>query len=193
MACGVWGGAWLLLAQLPSLRALAVGSVPHLLRSPPSPLLLSRPPPARNSPLLMASLEAFDVSASVLWIAEIAVDQGPEESQPVSALFEDGLAVAYLGVLTVLFGFLAFLALSDRRAKKQREESLIEMEAMSEELRRQGKEIEADVLVSEVKKIKAEPDPAASKQPQGMATTDELNNRFARRKQKERRKRRKRA
>ena len=70
--------------------------------------------------------------AELQLLADVTIDYGPEGSQPVSALFENGLAVAYLGVLTILFGFLAYLALADRRAKKRREENLYEMQMVSE-------------------------------------------------------------
>ena len=86
--------------------------------------------------------------------ADVAIDQGPEGSQPVSALFQDGLAVAYLGVLTVLFGFLAYLALADQRSKTRREDTLYEMQSVSETLRREGKDEEAAVLEGEVERLK---------------------------------------
>jgi hypothetical protein len=39
---------------------------------------------------------------------------------PVSDLFASPVAVAYLGVLTVLFGFLSYLAYSDYQGKQRR-------------------------------------------------------------------------
>eukprot|EP00966_Prymnesium_polylepis_P084029 1945480-Prymnesium_polylepis.1 len=137
-------------------------------------------------------------------LGDVTIDQGPEGSQPVSALFEDGLAIAYLGVLTVLFGFLAYLALADRSAKKRREESLYEMQAVSENLRREGKDVEAAVLEGEMQRLKSKPAPAPQpkpwepggiggaplNQPKGMTPSDE-GNRFMRRQQKARRKKRK--
>ncbi|KAL1521330.1 hypothetical protein AB1Y20_020997 [Prymnesium parvum] len=122
-------------------------------------------------------------------VADITVDQGPEGSQPVSALLENGIAVAYLGVLAVLFGFLAYLALADQRAKKRREESMLEMQEVSEALRREGKVVEAEVLEGELKKIKEEPQKVQTKRQ--TAGFEDEGNRFSRRQQKERRKRRK--
>ena len=50
---------------------------------------------------------------------------------PVSDLFASPVAVAYLGVLTVLFGFLSFLAYSDAQGKRRREEMIVQREQVS--------------------------------------------------------------
>lgn len=86
----------------------------------------------RSSPVGMTS-SIWDHSTAL--VAEYREDA----SSPVSDLFQSPIAIAYLGVLAVLFGFLAYLALASQRAKTRRLESYDEMERVSESLMREGK------------------------------------------------------
>ena len=81
---------------------------------------------------------------------------------PVSDLFQSPVAVAYLGVLTVLFGFLGFLAYSDaqgkarrREAAAQRAQAMEEMARVTPQLREQGKDEEADAIEREMDRLRA--------------------------------------
>ena len=53
-------------------------------------------------------------------------------------LIENSAATAYLGVLTILVGFLSFLAISDQRAKRRKREDMEAVVAATERLREQG-------------------------------------------------------
>ena len=125
-----------------------------------------------------------------------------EGSRPVSDLFQNTAAVGYLGVLTVLFGFLAYLAVADRRAKARREdaldEAIQEMDSVSAELSAQGKMEESRALSIEAGRLRTEgPDaqrpgmemPSFSMPPKPSfmgkdAPVEEDGNRFARRQEK---------
>jgi len=59
-----------------------------------------------------------------------------DTGNPVSDLFDSPVAIAYLGVLTVLGGFLAFLAYSDSQGKQRRETQTAQREAAMAEMER---------------------------------------------------------
>jgi len=69
----------------------------------------------------------------------------------------------------VLFGFLAYLAIADSRAKAARAERLTqavtEMEVVSETLRREGKLAEADALTLEAERLRSAPEPEPEPKP----------------------------
>lgn len=74
-----------------------------------------------------------------------------QSTRPVSDLFENPASVAYLGVLTVLVGFLGYLALADRRAKQRRSDGIQEMRDIAERMRTEGDDGEAEILEREAR------------------------------------------
>ena len=92
----------------------------------------------------------------------LAVNDG-ESTRPARDLIENPAALAYLVVLTILVGFLAFLAISDQQAKQRARERAQRMEedmqsvmATTQSLREQGKLEEASVLEGELRNMRRE-------------------------------------
>ena len=108
------------------------------------------------------------------------------DTRPVRDLVENPVSIAYLAVLAVFVGFLAWLALGDARATARRQEGYAFMEQEAERMRSEGMEQEAAVLEAEVADMRAgkgagtlagegtETAPSGSRE-------DEEGNRFARR------------
>lgn len=157
----------------------------------------------RSSPVGMTS-SIWDHSTAL--VAEYREDA----SSPVSDLFQSPIAIAYLGVLAVLFGFLAYLALASQRAKTRRLESYDEMERVSESLMREGKVEEAEALAQEVERLRAPAPPVPKPWEEGgmlnnlpvdprlaplvgrrTPVAEDPNNRFMRRQKRTKRKKRK--
>ena len=86
------------------------------------------------------------------------------ESRPARDLVENPVAAAYLVVLAILGGGLAYLLYLDTQATAKREAALKEQMEAAEMLRAQGLVKEASVLDSDLKRESKPPKPA----PQGM-------------------------
>ena len=158
----------------------------------------------------------------------LALNDG-ESTRPVSDIFENAAAAAYIAVLWVLFGGLAYLAYGDYQQRQRKSEGLAQMEtcalasalpkrthtlahactrmacpaaehlsscplhsstlpstrdAVAADLREQGKEEEASVMESELRRIKAgeRRERRVQKQKASAATVNEREgNRFERR------------
>jgi hypothetical protein len=153
------------------------------------------PAPTARAPLLCRQLpslvRAGPVQATLSPLVLLAENDG-ESTRPVRDLIENNVALAYLGVLAILVGFLGYLAIADQQAKQRARERAQRMEedmqsvmATTQSLRAQGKEEEAQVLEREMRRIKraesrAEKDEAKAKEP-AIRGLPEEGNRFGRR------------
>ena len=130
------------------------------------------PSPAALMPLLrnrqhavsarLAQPEASLLSGTGVPSLILAVNDG-ESTRPARDLIENPAALAYLVVLTILVGFLAFIAISDQQAKQRARERAQRMEedmqavmATTQSLREQGKLEEANVLEGELRNMRRE-------------------------------------
>lgn len=130
------------------------------------------PSPAARMPLLrnrqhsasarLARPQASLLSGTGVPSLILAVNDG-ESTRPARDLIENPAALAYLVVLTILVGFLAFLAISDQQAKQRARERAQRMEedmqsvmATTQSLREQGKLEEASVLEGELRNMRRE-------------------------------------
>jgi hypothetical protein len=91
-----------------------------------------RAPLLRQLTSLSSDAGLLDLSARVNVPMLLVSDVG----NPVSDLFASPVAIAYLGVLTVLFGFLSFLAYSDYQGKQRRTAMAEERAAAAAEMER---------------------------------------------------------
>ena len=103
------------------------------------------------------------------------------ESRPARDLVENPVAAAYLVVLAIFGGGLAYLLYLDTQAKAKRESALREQEMAIAMMREQGNEEAAAVLAKDLKRERKPPKPA--EKPKGLAADPygDEGNRFERR------------
>ena len=118
------------------------------------PPALGPAPQAANSP----TLSVFSLSKV------IALNDGLS-TRPVSDLLENQAAVAYLGVLTILFSFLAYLALADQQAKQRRADGIDQMRSIADQMREDGAVDEANVIEREARLMEKEQTTRPQKDP----------------------------
>lgn len=125
-----------------------------------------------------------------------------EGSATTRDLVENPVAVAYLAVLLLFGGGLAYLAYQDTQIEKRKAAALKEQMAAAEMLRAQGLEREAAILDKDLKQEKRKPKVESAnkpldilkngfQQPQNYVPEEEEGNRFERRQGRAARKRKK--
>ena len=149
-----------------------------------------------TAPLLRATspFRACNPRADVLDDLKYQLSNADPATRPARDLVENPVATAYLFVLALFGGGLAYLLYLDTQAKARREAALLEQEEAIRMMREQGYEEEAAILQKDLKQERKAPNKKAD-QPKGLKAPifaeDDAGNRFERRQGREAKKQRK--